>query len=168
MNRFAVHQWLEDPLRRFADDARLRGAVLLHPSGQVLGQYGFSNATDVTAACALAAASHASGGALAAQLGRDSFKALHHDGHDRQIFLSGVDAGRAKYLVLAVFDSGTSIGEVQLFFDDFSARLTHHASHTPSAIPMFAPDFEVALQDSMAKLFEPRVSFQDRGAHGNH
>ena len=38
----AVEAWVEAPLRRFVDDARARLALLLHPSGQVLAQAGFT------------------------------------------------------------------------------------------------------------------------------
>ena len=63
-----VERWVEEPLRRFVDDARVLLALLLHPSGQVMAQHGFTRAVDVMSACALAAAIHASAGALGMQL----------------------------------------------------------------------------------------------------
>ena len=48
--------WVEAPLQRFADQSRVTFALLLQPSGQVLGQFGFTRAMDVMAACSLAAA----------------------------------------------------------------------------------------------------------------
>jgi hypothetical protein len=34
--------WVEAPLKQFVDEARVQLAVLLHPTGQVLGQFGFA------------------------------------------------------------------------------------------------------------------------------
>ena len=42
--------WAEGPLRTFVDDARVQIALLLHPSGQVLGQHGFARRIDVMSA----------------------------------------------------------------------------------------------------------------------
>ena len=50
----AVEPWIEAPLRRYVDDARARLALLLHPTGQVLAQAGFTREVDVMSACALA------------------------------------------------------------------------------------------------------------------
>jgi len=61
--------WVEAPLKAFVDDARVQLAVLLHPTGQVLGQFGFARSVDVMTACALASATHAS----SAELGRIDF-----------------------------------------------------------------------------------------------
>lgn len=58
--------WVETPLRQLVADARLELGVLLHPTGQVLGQFGFARSVDVMTACALAAATQAS----SAELGR--------------------------------------------------------------------------------------------------
>jgi hypothetical protein len=63
-----VEGWVEGPLKQFVDDARVLLALLLHPSGQVLGQHGFTRAVDVMSACALAAGIFASGGELGRML----------------------------------------------------------------------------------------------------
>src|SRR4029079_19585529 len=64
MTLTAVEPWVEPPLKRFVDESRAVLALLLHPSGQVLAQYGFARAVDVMSACALAAAIHASSAEL--------------------------------------------------------------------------------------------------------
>ena len=64
MQMTVVEAWIEEPLKRFVDDAGAELALLLHPSGQVLAQHGFARAVDVMSACALAAAIHASSGEL--------------------------------------------------------------------------------------------------------
>ena len=76
----SVEPWIEAPLRRYVDDARARIALLLHPSGQVVAQAGFTRAVDVMTACALAAAVHATAGELGRQLDGRPFRALHHAG----------------------------------------------------------------------------------------
>ena len=89
-----VENWVEEPLRRFVSDARVRLALLLHPSGQVLGQSGFTRAVDVMSACALAAAIHASAGELGKQLDGKPFHVLHHAGRERQIFIAPAQTRR--------------------------------------------------------------------------
>ena len=68
MIKTSVEPWIDAPLRRFVDDAGVVLALLLHPSGQVMAQHGFSKAVDVMTACALAAAIHASSSELGRQL----------------------------------------------------------------------------------------------------
>ena len=65
--------WLDAPLRRFVQDSRVQRAIVLHPDGKVLGQFGFSSAVEVMTACALAAAINASGKELGRQLGGRPF-----------------------------------------------------------------------------------------------
>ena len=76
MRARVAEAWVEAPLQRFVDDARVQFALLLHPSGQVLGQFGFTRAVDVMAACALGAAIHASAGALGKELDGHPFREL--------------------------------------------------------------------------------------------
>jgi hypothetical protein len=52
MNIATVEPWVEAPLKRYVDDARARLALLLHPSGQVVAQAGFTREVDVMSACA--------------------------------------------------------------------------------------------------------------------
>ena len=63
-----VEGWVEAPLARYVEEARARLALLLHPSGQVVAQAGFTRAVDVMSACALAAAVHATSKELGRQL----------------------------------------------------------------------------------------------------
>ena len=42
MKRQVAADWVEAALKAFVDDSRVRIAVLLHPTGQVLGQFGFT------------------------------------------------------------------------------------------------------------------------------
>jgi hypothetical protein len=145
--------WVEEPLQQFVRDARVLLALLLHPSGQVLAQHGFTRAVDVMSACALAAAIHASSGELGRQLDGRPFGALHHAGERRQIFLAAAETPRGPLVCLAVFDDVTSLGLVQLFFAELRARLASAAPAARPAAPVLAGDFELELNRNLAVLF---------------
>lgn len=145
--------WVEEPLRRFVEDARVLHAVVLAPSGQVLGQHGFTRAMDVMSACALSAAIHASAGELGRQLEGQPFRGLHHAGREKQIFLSSTDTPQGTILLLTVFDEETSLGLVQLYFNELCAGL-RAAAPGPDATEVLLPEnFERDLNKSLAVLF---------------
>lgn len=148
-----VQSWVELPLKHFVDEARVRLALLLHPSGQVLAQSGFTRAVDVMSACALAAAIHASAGELGRQLDGKPFHVLHHAGKVRQIFIAPAQTPRGLFIFLTVFDQESSLGLVQLYFGEFAARL---AEATPQVEPpsvVLAENFERDLNRNLAALF---------------
>jgi hypothetical protein len=149
-----VEPWVEAPLRHFVDDAEVLLALLLTPSGQVLGQHGFTRAVDVMAACALAAAIHASSAELGAQLQGKPFGGLHHAGARRQIFLAPVQTVRGTLLCLTVFDEATSFGLVQLYFDELRGRLAAAAPEPVAGTSaVLAESFEEDLHRNLALLF---------------
>ncbi len=149
----AVEPWVEPPLKRFVDEARTILALLLHPSGQVIAQHGWTRAVDVMSACALAAAIHASSGELGKQLEGRPFRGLHHAGHQRQIFLAEAQTPRGSYIFLTVFDSESSLGIVRLYFDEFCRELAASAPPAESEEPVLAVDFEGELNRNLASLF---------------
>jgi len=150
--RTAVESWIEEPLLRFIDDARVRLVLLLESSGRVLAQHGFTRSIDVMSACALAAAIHASAAEIGRQLDGNAFTSLHHPGQDRQLFLGELPTGRGTHILLTVFDDATSIGLVRLYFTELSKRLAAAAPAPASAPPSFV-DFESDLNRNLAKLF---------------
>ena len=154
MTLAVAEAWVEPPLREFVSEARVFLALLLHPSGQVLAQHGFTKAVDVMSACALAAAIHASSGELGRQLEGKPFEVLHHAGKERQIFLAPVSTPGSRFILLAVFDHQSSLGLVQLYFNEFRAAMTK-AAPPPSApvAPVLAKDFEGELNRNLAALF---------------
>lgn len=145
--------WVEKPLRRFVEDARVLHAVVLAPSGQVLGQHGFTRAMDVMSACALSAAIHASAGELGKQLDGRPFSGLHHAGRDKQIFLSSTDTPHGVVLLLTVFDQETSLGLVQLYFRELCDGLRAAAPSVDSHDVLLPENFERDLNKSLAVLF---------------
>ena len=149
-----AEDWVERPLREFVTEARVLLALLLHPSGQVLAQHGFTRAVDVMSACALAAAIHASSGELGKQLDGKPFKVLHHAGKERQIFLAPAATRASRFILLTVFDRQSSLGLVQLYFEEFRTALTRAEPTGPVARPpVLATDFEGELNRNLAALF---------------
>ena len=152
--RTAVEPWLEEPLARFIDDARVHVALLLDTSGRVLAQHGFTRSVEVMSACALAAAIHASASEIGRQLDGSPFTTLHHAGQQRQVFLGSLATPRGSHILLTVFDDATSIGLVRLYFAELSKRL---AIAAPAVVQATASptlvDFESDLNRNLAKLF---------------
>lgn len=153
MSVTVAEAWVERPLRDFVSEARVFLALLLHPSGQVLAQHGFTRAVDVMSACALAAAIQASSGELGKQLQGKPFGALHHAGRERQIFLAPVATPSSGYIMLAVFDQQSSLGLVQLYFEEFRTAVARAAPAPAAEGPVLATDFEGELDRNLAALF---------------
>ena len=154
MIRASVEPWIENPLRQFVDDAKTTLALLMHPSGQVLAQHGFTRAMDIMSACALAAAINASAAELGRQLEGKPFAGLHHPGTDRQVFLAEAQTQRGAYIFLTVFDQDSSLGLVRMYFDEFRANLANAAPPTVAAPElMLGENFERELNRNLAMLF---------------
>ena len=146
--------WIEAPLRRYVDDARASIELLLHPSGQVLAQAGFTRAVDVMSACALASAVHATSVELGRQLEGRAFRGLHHAGAAKQLYLVRAETARGPYICLTVFDSESSLGLVRMYFDELSRELSAAAPPLPAIRePTLAVNFENELNANLAALF---------------
>lgn len=154
MIKTSVETWIEEPLRRFVDDSGVGLALLLHPSGQVLAQHGFSRAVDIMSACALAAAIHASASELGRQLDGKPFAGLHHAGKHRQIYLAEAQTTRGPYIFLTVFNEDSSLGLVRMYFDEFRVNLASATPPLPDVVePMLNENFERELNRNLAALF---------------
>lgn len=154
MNAYALATgWADEPLKQFADDARLQLGILMHASGQVLAQVGFQRRLDVQTACALSAAINASAEYLGAMVDGHPFRGLHYAGASRQIYLGQVPTPQAPLLVLAVFDAESSLGIVQLYLKEFQANVAALAPAAAVATPALGEDFERELNRNLAQLF---------------
>lgn len=149
-----VEGWTELPLGRFVSQASARLVVVMTPAGQVLAQHGFARAVDLMSAAALGAAIMASSGALAQQVGEAGFAALYHAGQRHGIHLGSCETPRGRLIVLTVFGKETSIGLVQVFFDEFVTALKQAAPVDQPRQPILAADFENELNSSLASLFK--------------
>jgi len=149
----SVEAWVEAPLARYVEEARARLALLLHPSGQVVAQAGFTRAIDVMTACALAAAVNATASELGRQLDGTAFHGLFHSGAEKQFYLASVAICDSTYICLTVFDGESSLGLVRMYFSDLCRELTAAAPQPVTRAPALGLDFERDLNKNLAALF---------------
>lgn len=145
--------WLDAPLRRFVQDSRVQRAIVLHPDGKVLGQFGFSSAAEVMTACALAAAINASGKELGRQLGGRPFLGLHQGGRRQGVFMGACAASGKECLLLAAFDRDSTLGLVRLYFAEFRDAIGGMEAGSDGERGL--RDLETDLNSSLDALFGP-------------
>jgi hypothetical protein len=145
--------WLDAPLRRFVQDSRVQRAVVLHPDGKVLGQFGFSSASEVMTACALAAAINASGKELGRQMGGRPFLGLHQGGRNQGVFMGACAAAGKECLLLAAFDRDSTLGLVRLYFAEFRDAVGGAQDGADKSAT--SRDLETDLNSSLDALFGP-------------
>ncbi len=145
--------WLDAPLRRFVQDSRVQRAIVLHPDGKVLGQFGFASAVEVMTACSLAAAINASGKELGRQLGGRPFLGLHQGGRKQGVFMGSCAAGGKECLLLAAFDRDSTLGLVRLYFAEFRDAVGDTEKRTE--VDPSGRDLESDLNSSLDALFGP-------------
>lgn len=150
----AVEPWVLAPLERFITESGARLTLVMTPSGQVLAQHGFTRAVDVMAAAALGAGIVASTEELARMLSEPAFRALNHQGARHGIWLAGMESARGRLLVLVVYGTDSSVGLVQLFFEELVEELQAAAPAPAPQRAVLAEDFERDLNRSLATLFQ--------------
>lgn len=133
---------LKPPIADFIRESRARIALLINGSGQVLAQHGFTRSYEVMNVASLAAAAHASARALAEMTAASRWTHLHHAGRERQLFLAPVKTPVAELILVVIFDSETSLGIVQLFFERLTASIAA------------LPEFQQALAETTQQNFE--------------
>lgn len=149
----AVEEWAEAPLGRFVKESGLRLSLLTTTSGQVVAQYGFTKSLDVMAAAALGAGVVSSTALMSEMIGEGGLVRINNRGHAQGIFLGEFDTPRGRHIVLAVYDSGSSAGLVQLFFEDLVEEITASCPAPETRRVILAEDFERELNDNLAALF---------------
>ena len=149
----ALEPWVEGPLQTFLDESSARLTLLMTSSGQVVAQHGFSRSLDVMTAAALGAGIGASTEELARLIGSPRFEALVHHGTRQSCLLSGFSTPRGKWLGLVVFGPETSVGIVQLFFEQMVEQLAAAAPRDQPVAPVMPEDFEHELDASLKALF---------------
>ena len=148
-----LEPWAAEPLREFLDESGARLTLLTTAAGQVIGQHGFTRSVDVMAAAALGAAIVASTGELARLLGEPNFHALVHQGPEQGLFLSSFPTPRGRWIGLVVYGRETSVGLVQLFFEQMVQQLAAAVPPAESAPVVLAENFEHELNASLRALF---------------
>jgi predicted regulator of Ras-like GTPase activity (Roadblock/LC7/MglB family) len=147
---------LRAPMAGFVSESRVRTAILLSHSGQVLAQHGFARRLDITNVAALAAAAHASAHALAEIIGAGEWVHLHHAGHENQLFLAPFRSADQDLVLVAIFDRDSTLGLVQLFFD----RLVDSVRELPELKAMPAGDaarFERDLEAGLDRILSDHM-----------
>jgi hypothetical protein len=149
----SVEPWVVGPLDRFLAESSARLTLLMTSSGQVVAQHGFVRSVDVMTAAALGAAIMASTGEIGRLVGESQFHALVHQGTRQQVFLSAFETARGRWLGLVVFDSESTVGLVQLFFDRLVAELVEAAPREAPKQQVLPENFERELNASLRALF---------------
>ena len=119
----AVEPWIEAPLKRYVDDARARLALLLHPSGQVMAQAGFTREVDVMTACALARRSTRRRASWAARSRAAPSAGFITRGRRSRFISRRWKRRAAPYICFTVFDDETSLGLVRIYFEELRRDL---------------------------------------------
>jgi len=154
MTTRAIEAWTLEPLVTFVQEASARLVLVMTAAGQVIAQHGFSRALDVMSAAALGAAIMASTEELARLLRQPPFAALNHQGERQGIFLAAVATARGRLVLLVVYELDvSSLGLVQLFFEQLAADLQAASPKQAVSKQVLAADFERELSDSLNTLF---------------
>jgi hypothetical protein len=149
----AIEPWVAGPLNQFVTESSARLTLLMTASGQVVAQHGFAGALDVMAAAALGAGIMASSQEIALLLGLPPFAVMVHQGARQGHFLARFETPRGRWIGLVVFGSETTLGLVQLFFDQMVEELAAAAPRESAPREVLAADFEQELQASLRALF---------------
>ena len=149
----ALEPWVVEPLQTFLAESSARLTLLMTTSGQVVAQHGFSRSLDVMTAAALGAGIVASTEELARLMGISRFGGLVHHGVRQSCMLAAFATPRGRWIGLVVFGPETSLGIVQLFFDQMVEQLVTAAPREQAPSPMLAENFETELNASLKALF---------------
>ena len=148
-----LEPWVVQPLQTFLSESSARLILLMTTSGQVIAQHGFSRSFEVMTAAALGSAIVASTEELARLMGTPRFGAVVHGGSRQSCMLAAFGTPRGRWIGLVVFGPETSVGLVQLFFDQMIEELVGAAPRQPAAAPLLAENFERELNTSLKELF---------------
>lgn len=149
----ALEPWVLAPLQTFLTESSARLILLMTTSGQVVAQHGFARSLEVMTAAALGSAIVASTEELARLMGASRFGAVVHGGSRQSCMLAAFGTPRGRWIGLVVFGPETSVGLVQLFFDQMVEALISAAPREHPARPALAENFEGELDASLKELF---------------
>ncbi|MCI0434316.1 MAG: roadblock/LC7 domain-containing protein [Gemmatimonadetes bacterium] len=146
---------LKQPIDTFIRDARIRVALLVNRSGQVLAQHGFTSSYEVMNVASLAAAAHATSQALADLTAVGDWSHLHHAGTRQELFLATLATPAAPLILVAIFDGESSLGLVQLFFGQLARRVAALPELQAATGSADQQSFEADLEAGIARAFKP-------------
>lgn len=149
---------LKDPVREFVREARVRIALLVNGAGQVLAQHGFTKSYEVVNVAALAAAAYAAAREIGTLTGNGRWDHLHHAGATRQIFLAPFGTPTGELILVAIFDNDSSLGLVQLFFDNLAKEVAALPEFSEALPTSNQAEFERDLEAGLETVFAPKHS----------
>jgi predicted regulator of Ras-like GTPase activity (Roadblock/LC7/MglB family) len=121
----AIHEdaarQIQSVLRSFLDESGAADALLIDRGGQLLAEGGGNGSLDTVSLSALAAGAFSSTAAMARLLGEPEFTMLFHQGIKENIHVAAVDE---QAILLAIFDSRTTVGMVRLFAKEATAAIS--------------------------------------------
>ena len=142
---------LKEPTRRFVRESRVRIALLVNGAGQVLAQHGFARAYQVMNVASLAAATHAASRALAELTHSGRWEHLYQAGAEQHLFLAPLRTPGQELIVVAIFDEDSSLGIVQLFYQQLEEEV--------AALPEFRAAAATTTQARFEKDLEAGLGF---------
>ncbi len=148
-----VARALDAPMRRFVREARVRVALLVNRSGQVLAQHGFTHRYEVIEIATLVAAANAAARALAEMTGAGRWTHLHHAGRAREMVLAPLSTPSEPLILAAVFEDDSSLGLVQLFIDRLGEDVVALPELRTPPPTSDAEGFERDLEAGLERLF---------------
>ena len=81
------------------------------------------------------------------------FRGVHYVGQERQLYLAPVPIEGGSLILLTVFDQESSLGIVQLFFQEFCAFVAAVAPPASDGAVSLDDDFERELNRNLAVMF---------------
>ena len=151
----AIVEALKQPIRDFVRESRARIAVLVTGSGQVLAQHGFARSYEIMNVASLAASAHAAAGALGELTAAGPWRHIHHAGEQRQLFMATLATPAERLIFVVIFDSESSLGLVQLFFDQLASSVAQLPAFQRAASETTQASFERDLEAGLRRVFQP-------------
>jgi predicted regulator of Ras-like GTPase activity (Roadblock/LC7/MglB family) len=149
---------LREPIQHFVRESRVRIVLLVNSAGQVLAQHGFASSYEVMNVASLAAATHASSRVLAEISGAGQWEHLYHGGVRRQLFLAPLRTPVEEMILVAIFDSDSSLGVVRLFYGELEGRIAE--------LPEFRSPRHTSDQASFERDLEAGLEFTSEASEG--
>ena len=141
---------LRAPVHTFVREARVRIALIVSGSGQVLAQHGFGRSYEIMNVASLAASTHASSQALARLTGASKWSHLYHAGRHQQLFLAPLHTPAGELILVVIFDHESSLGLVTLFYQQLEQQIGElpelHAARGSADQASFERDLNAGLK----------------------
>ncbi|MGH7477823.1 MAG: roadblock/LC7 domain-containing protein [Longimicrobiales bacterium] len=157
----AVVEALREPIREYVRESRVRIALLISSSGQVVAQHGFGRSYELINIAALAAAANSAAQALAQMSEAGRWRYMHQAGGAKQLFLAPMHVVNGELILVAIFDEQSSVGLAEYFFQRLSEQLRGlpvFASTRPTSDPI---EFERDLEAGVERVFGKHEQHED-------